>query len=90
MALSNSELILIFSLLLIGLLGNLQIYFNKADNRKWNSTIYPAVIIFLVCGFVTEPSLLENILISGPLVVFQLLIVRSMTIRRNRREALAN
>ena len=78
MTLSGAEIFLSLTIIAIGIIRNLKLYFNNAEiknNIKWSINIYGSAIIIIICGLLTPTDILSNIIFSIPLTVLLILII---------------
>lgn len=84
MKLSGAEFFLILVVVCVGLFGNLKLHFNNRDRNqhiRWNTSIYGLSIIILICGILTPPDILSNIIFSIPISIIYLIIVRKIVFK---------
>ena len=85
MTLGGSELFLALTIIGIGLLGNLILFLNQTEKNmqpKWSASIYGIALLVLICGIITPPDIFSNIIFSGPLTIFYILILRKFGFKR--------
>ena len=85
MTLSGAEFYLVITVMLIGLIGNLKLRLNDAEKNKqikWNFSIYGAAILIFICGLLTPPDILSNIISSVPLAIIYIFILRKFGFKK--------
>ena len=85
MTLSGAELYLSLTIVLIGLFGNLKLFLNHTEKNKqikWSASIYGIALLVIICGVLTPPDILSNVIFSGPLTVFYILILRQLVFKK--------
>ena len=85
MTFSGAEFYLAITATLIGLIGNLKLRLNEAEKNKrikWNFSIYGAAILILICGLLTPPDILSNIIFSVPLIIIYIFILKKFGFKR--------
>ena len=85
MTLGGSELLLALIVVLVGLTGNLKLKLNRTERIKqikWSFSIYGIAILILLCGLLTPPDILSNIVLSGPLTIIYIIILRKIGFKR--------
>jgi Sec-independent protein secretion pathway component TatC len=69
----------------VELIGNLKLFLNQAEKNKqikWSTNIYGAAILIVICGLLTPPDILSNVIISGPLTVIYILFLRQFIFKK--------
>jgi len=85
MTLSGAELYLAITIAVIGLIGNLKLFLNQTEKNKqikWSVSIYGASILIVLCGLLTPPDILSNIIFSVPLTAVYIFILRKIGFRK--------
>ena len=84
MKLSGAEFFLTLVVVCIGLIGNLKLYLNNRDRNqhiRWNTSIYGVSVILLICGILTPPDILTNIIFSVPISIIYIFIIRKIVFK---------
>jgi len=79
MELSLAEVFVSLFIVTVGILGNIILYFknvSKIEQVKWSVLIYGSALIMLICGLLTPRDILSNSMISIPLIVVFVVIVK--------------
>ena len=85
MTLSGAEFFLSLTIVVIGLFGNLKLFLNQTEKNKqikWSASIYGIALLVIICGVLTPPDILSNVIFSGPLTVFYILILRQLVFKK--------
>ena len=85
MTLSGAEFYLAITVAVIGLIGNLKLFLNQTGKNKqikWSVSIYGTSILIILCGLLTPPDILSNIIFSGPLTAVYIIILRKIGFRK--------
>ena len=85
MTLSGAEFFLSLTIVVIGLLGNLKLFLNQTEKNKqikWSASIYGAALLVIICGVLTPPDILSNIIFSVPLTVIYIVILRKIGFKK--------
>ena len=70
---------------MIGLIGNLKLVLNQSEMNKqikWSAFIYGASVLIVLCGLLTPPDILSNVIFSGPLTVIYIIILRKIGFKK--------
>jgi len=86
MTFSGAELFLLLTIVVIGLSGNLKLFLNQTEKTKqlkWSFSVYGIALLVIICGVLTPPDILSNIIFSGPFAIAYILILKQFVFKKH-------
>lgn len=79
--LGTQEIIIVFIIMIIAIVGNLVFYkkqAGKAKQIKWSVMLYGATLLLFACSLLTPPDITSSIMVSAPLTIAYILLLNKL------------